>query len=238
MNQNERLKKTMDELAKDGNFIVVNPETLQKLKDRGLPVESKFIPYKDYLEKLFAEKRRVAESEMNDFPALSDDIGNVAISSLYEEIRECYAFGLYGAVIILSIILLEISFKYVIFKERKRSDPNSKWEDIESLNFVSVVNNLSTLSKLTTEEKAVLVKFNVEIRNPYIHYNLQKLVADIGIEKLPMIDTETAEVETLTDVKLIEYPSLWFAGKKHRDKTQFKDTLNFCVDWANRTPKM
>jgi hypothetical protein len=228
----------MDELAKDGNFIVVNPETLQKLKDRGLPIESKFIPYKDYLEKLFAEKRKVAESEMNSFPALSDDIGNAAISSLYEEIRECYAFGLYGAVIILSIILLEISFKYVIFNERKLSDPNSKWEDIESLNFISVINNLSTLGKLSPEEKAVLVKFNVEIRNPYIHYNLQKLVADIGIEKLPMINTETAEVETLTDVKLTEHPSLWFAGKKHRDKTQFKDILNFCMDWANRTAKM
>lgn len=234
MDNTEKLKKKLDELAKDASFIIVNPETLEKLKGKGLPIESRFITYKEYLNKLFDEKRKIADDIIGNFPAISEKLANASVKSLYEEVRECYALGLFGATITLSVILLELSFKYKIFSEREKSDPSARWEEIEKLDFTASVKNLKNLGKITEPEKKELDKFNTEIRNPYIHYNLRKLVNGVFVEKMPMIDTATGEIKTLENVDVSKHQYLWFSGKKFRDKREVDGILQFCIGWMNR----
>ncbi|MFH1162405.1 MAG: hypothetical protein V1696_04010 [Candidatus Jorgensenbacteria bacterium] len=234
MNNNGELKKKLDELVKNADFILASPDTLEKLKARGFPIQSKFVTYQEYLDKLFEEKKKNANEIIQDFPPLSDKLANAAIKSLYEEIRECYALGLFGAAITLSVILLELGFKYKIYNKRREHDPKSQWEKIEIIDLTTAIKNLKNLGELSNSEKKELDNFNLEIRNPYIHYNLQKLVCNIMVEKLPLLKTETGEMEILENVEVAKKPYLWFSGKKFVDKNQAHSILKFCIGWVNK----
>ena len=234
MDNKEKLKKQLEELAKDATFIIVNPKTLEKLKAEGFPIESKFITHKEYLDKLFEEKRGNAEEIIKNFPPASENLANASIKSLYEEIKECYAFGLFGATITLSVILLELSFKHKIYSERKKSNPSASWKEIEKLSFTGTINSLKKLGKITEDEKKELDKFNIEIRNPYIHYNLQKLVNGVFIDRVPEANIETSKVKILKNVDVVKNPHFWFSGKKFRDKREVCQILQFCIGWMNK----
>lgn len=52
------IQKKLDELVKQSDLFVSSPETIERLKARGLPIKSVLITYKEYLDKLFAEKRK------------------------------------------------------------------------------------------------------------------------------------------------------------------------------------
>ena len=182
----------------------------------------------------FATLPKIAAEIIGNFPPISEKLANASVKSLYEEIRECYALGLFGATITLSVILLELSFKYKIYNERKRNDPSARWEEIEKLDFAASIKNLKTLGKITESEKKQLDRFNIDIRNTYIHYNLQKLVNGVFVEKMPMVDTATGEVKNLENVDVAKHPYLWFSGKKFRDKKEVNGILQFCIGWMNK----
>ena len=153
---------------------------------------------------------------------------------MYEEIRECYALGLFGAVITLSVIFLELGLKYGVYNEKEKHNQNSLWEDIEEMNFRATIKSLRKFGKISEPEKKELDKFNLEVRNPYIHYNLKKLVNGVFAEKMPTVDTKTAEVKILERVDIARHPYLWFSGKKFRDKKEVDNVLNFCIGWVNK----
>lgn len=230
-----KLKKRLDKLAKGGsNFIIASPDTIEKMRGKGLPIKSKFIPYEEYLNKLFEEKKKLAYQIIGHLPLLSDKVANGTIHALYDEIRECYALGLFGATITLSVILLEVALKYKLFDLRKRSNPNAQWDEIEKDNFTSTVRDLNRLGQLSDIEKSELVTFNLETRNPYIHYNIQRLLKGLYLAELPVINITTGEIVMQKDVDLQESPHLWFAGKKKLDEKQVNEILNFCIGWVNK----
>lgn len=230
---NKELEEKIKELTQSGTFIVANPKTIQDLKEKGLPFKSTFVSWEEYLDKLFEEKRGIAGEIIGNFPLLSSDLANASVKSLYEEIRECYALGLFGATITLSIIYLELGLKYAVHRKRTENDRNSPWEYIEKMNFTGTVNSLKKLDLISQSEKTELDRFNLEVRNPYIHYNLQKLVQDIVISKLPTLNTGTSEVKIRENVRIADEPPLWFTGKKFLDKEGVDDVLHFCVHWVN-----
>lgn len=233
----KNIEETLNELVKNlgtEGFIVANPQTVQELKTKGLPFQSRFITYKEYLDKLFEDKRKLADEVIGDFPSISDNVAHSAVKSLYEQVRECYALGIFGATITLSSVLLELALKYRLHKERTQYNPNYQWEEIEKLNFTNTINGLKKLGILSDEEIAVLVDFNQKVRNPYIHYNIKKLVGDIMVKELPVVNTKTGEKQILQDVKVVERPYLWFTGKKFLDKAQVGNVLNFCIGWVNK----
>lgn len=235
--KDKELEDKLNEIVKsmgDTGFIIANPETIKRLKDRGLPFQSRFITYKEYLDKLFKDKRKLAEEIIGDLPLINNEIAHSAVQSLYEQVRECYALGIFGATITLSSVLLELSLKYRLHKERTKSDPNYKWEEIEKLNFAGTLSGLKKIGVLSQEEWDVLNNFNIEVRNPYIHYNIKKLVRDVMIRELPVVKIETGEKKIHKDVKIVERPYLWFTGKKFLDKAQVNHVLNFCIGWVNK----
>lgn len=228
------LKKKLDELVKHADYIVSNPDTLEKMKAKGLPIKSVFTTYNEYLDKLFEEKRKISDSLIKKLPRLDENIANATIQSLYDELKQCFVLGIPGAGITLAVILLELTLKYRLFEERVKSDKNSPWEHIEQLDFTKVVNTLKNQKVISLEEKKELDKFNEETRNPYIHYNIKKLLKDVVATELPSINIETGEVVIHRNVKATDYPHLWFSAKKVRDKQSVESIVNFCIFWGNK----
>lgn len=228
------LKDKLDELAKNSDFIVSSPDAIERLKAQGIPIKSTFITYKEYLDKLFEEKRKVAEKLIEDLPRLDERIANATIQSLYDEIKETFILGIPGAGITLSLILLELSLKYRLFNKRLEDDPNSKWDYIEQIDFTKTVNALRNKEIISPKEKKELEKFNLEVRNPYIHYNIKKLIKGMKITKLPSINIETEEVTIHHNVKPESNTYLWFSAKRFLDKKLIKSYAGYCIGWANK----
>lgn len=207
------VQKKLDELVKQSDLFVSSPETIERLKAKGLPIKSVFTTYSEYLDKLFAEKRKNADDLASKLPHLDEKIANATIQALYEELKECFVLGIPGAGITLSVILLETALKYRLYDERLKQDPKSKWDHLEQIDFTKTVNDLVKRGVLSKNEKKELDAFNLNTRNPYIHYNIKKLVEDMRLGELTSVDVETGKVTVLKNIKPEDYPSLWFSGR-------------------------
>ena len=198
------LKKKLDELVKQSDLLVSTPETIERLKARGLPIKSVFTTYEEYLDKLFVERRKLASDLVKNLPHLDHRIANSTIQALYEELKECFVLGIPGAAITLAVILLELALKYRLYDERIKSDPSSKWEYIEQIDFTKAINSLWELKVISKKEKQQLDKFNLKFRNLYIHYNIKKLVQDMVLGESSSVNIETGDVKVLKNVKITE----------------------------------
>lgn len=89
--------KKLDDLVKNSDLIVSSPETIERIKARGMPIKSVFTIYQEYLDKLFVKKRKDANEIIAKLPHLHSDIANATIQALYEEIKECFILGIPGA---------------------------------------------------------------------------------------------------------------------------------------------
>ncbi len=112
------LNDKLDELVKNSDYIISNPDTIKRLKEQGLPIKSVFTTYGNYLDKLFAERKKLASELIKDLPKLNDNLSNGTVSALYEEIKESFVMGIPGASITLSIILLEFGLKHRLYEKR------------------------------------------------------------------------------------------------------------------------
>lgn len=228
------IQKKLDELVKNSDLFVSSPETIEKLKAKGLPIKSVFTTYEEYLDKLFAEKRKTASELISKLPRLDENIANTTIQSLYEELKECFVLGILGAAITLAIILLEVSLKYRLFEERVKKDPNSGWEDLEKIDFTRTVSDLEKARIITKTDKNKLGAFNLSRRNPYIHYNIKKLVKEMILGELSSVNIETGKVTIIKNVRPAEFPYLWFSAKKVLDKESIGVVVSFCINWVNK----
>ncbi|MGH7203181.1 MAG: hypothetical protein ACREHC_01915, partial [Candidatus Levyibacteriota bacterium] len=128
------VQKKIDDLVKNSDMFIASPETIQELQSRGLPIKSTFTTYSDYLDKLFAKRRGLANELIQKLPRLGDNIANSTVVSLYEELKECFVMGIPGASITLAIILFDFSAKYRLHQERNKRNANASWKPIEDLN--------------------------------------------------------------------------------------------------------
>lgn len=101
----------MEELAKGSDRIIVNPETLEELKRIGVPFDVVPAPT---IEELFEKRKQNAIVKFKQLPALPQGLPP-PIQALYQEIRECIFFGLNGAAITMSSILIEFVLKHTTF---------------------------------------------------------------------------------------------------------------------------
>lgn len=67
-NKDEELKKILGSLSEDATHFVSNPDTIEKLKAKGVSIEERFIAYEEYLGKLIAHKRKNAIALLRQLP--------------------------------------------------------------------------------------------------------------------------------------------------------------------------
>lgn len=205
------IKKIMDELAKDSDRIMVNPNDLEQLEKQGVPLE--VIPAPT-IDKLFEKRKENAFLKAKELPPLPEGLPP-SIQALYQEIRECIFFGLNGAAITMSSILIEFVLKHATFiKEAgsyKKAD-SKKWDEFEEMELSPAINRAKKIGLLDSGMTKRLHSFRATIRNPYNHYNIKKITQNVVAEKVKRLDIKTGEVKEI-DIAAKDSPMIQAQAK-------------------------
>ena len=183
----------MTDLTRDSSKIIVNPETLQELRQAG--VEFDTIPAPS-IDQLFEQRKQAAILKIGQLPSLPSALPPV-IQALYQEIRESIFFGLNGAAITMSAILIEFVLKHTVFIKEAggyRKANTEGWDKFENMELAPVINLAKKAGVIDAEMAKRLHSFRETIRNPYSHYNIKKITYRVVARKMRQIDTKTGEV--------------------------------------------
>ena len=230
---NDDLQKKLDELSKNADVLIASPETIEHLQKNVTGVKSTVVPYAEYLDKLFTEKRKLADVLVEQMPHLDPRVGNGSIEALYNEVRECFVFGVYGAAITLSVIMLEFACRERLFQEMEKRGESPNWNKLEKKLLSYSLEKLHEYGVFTDEEHAVMESFATEIRNSYLHYKIKKLIKDMVLEELKGINVHTGEIILEHNVRPADKPFLWFSAKKVLDRDTMLHKVTFCIHWVN-----
>jgi len=229
------IEKIMDDLITGGsNVLVASPETIQQLKDKGLPIKETFVSYEEYLQKLVVERQKEALARLKRLPKIDSSIADAVINEIYEEIRSSYALGFFTSSIANSIFLLEYSMRSALFTVRIKNDPKYEWIKLENMTMKKLIAQLKKASVLNESDSKMLINFNDTLRDPYLHINIRKLSEEIVISELPSVNVATGVINIMRDVKASEHRFLWFSAKRFFDKSTVDQVINFCISWTNK----
>jgi|SRR5579885_901788 len=217
----------LSNLVKGSTHIISSPQTIEKLQKQGVKFDKPVHKTEDeILDELFTQRRQAANSLLSKFPS-SPQIAIPTIGFLYDEIRECIIFGLNGAAISLSAVLVEFSLKHAIVK-KNRGDAYDKaeWDRIENMELGPTIKEAKQLGILDDKLEDALKSFKNTVRNPYLHYNIKKITMKVAANKVKKINVDSQKVEEL-DLSAEDNPILWGFAKKFVDRETVFDVFVF-----------
>ena len=210
------IEKIMEELAKGSDRIIVNPKTLEELKNQGIPFD--VIP-SPTIDELFEQRRIKAKENAPWLPTLPEGLPP-SIQALYQEIRECIFFGLNGAAITMSSILIEYAIKYAThIKEsggHSGAEPD-KWDEFEKMELSPAINRAKSAGLLDSKFAKRLHSFRTTIRNPYNHFNIKKITKNVVAQKVKRLNVKTGQVEEV-DIEAENSPMIQTQAKPFMDE--------------------
>lgn len=222
------IRDLLESLTKDTTQIVLGAGAIEELKKRGVVFDKQQPKTNEqFIDELFAVRREKALEILKEFPS-PPQLAIPTINSLYDEIRECILFGLNGAAITLSAILVEFALKHAIVNHTKGSDIYDKdeWDRLEGKELGPVIQEAAELKIIGEEERKNLDRFRKETRNLYLHYNIKKITAGVVMKKAKSIDIATATVEE-QNLNTEDHPIIWQTAKKFVDKESVLDVFTF-----------
>ena len=187
------IQKIMNELAGNSDTIIANPKMLEELRRSGVPLETVPAPT---VNQLFNQRKKNALMKIGQLPSLPHGLPP-AVQALYQEIRECIFFGLNGAAITMSAILIEFVLKHTVFIKEAggyQKANTQDWDKFENMELGPVINRAKRAGILDTKIAKRLDSFRKTIRNPYSHYNIRKITYGVVAEKVKQLDTNTGAV--------------------------------------------
>ncbi|MDY6863032.1 MAG: hypothetical protein SV062_08585 [Thermodesulfobacteriota bacterium] len=211
------IQKIMEELAISSDKIIVNPSTLEELKSQGIPFD--IVP-SPTIDELFEQRRIKAKENAPLLPILPEGLPP-SIQALYQEIRECIFFGLNGAAITMSSILIEYAIKYATHVKESgghdSGDPD-KWDEFEEMELSPAINRAKRAKRLHS--------FRTTIRNPYNHYNIKKITKNVAAQKVKRLYVHTGQVEEV-DIEAENSPMIQTQAKPFMDEHHVLPVFHF-----------
>lgn len=214
-------------LVKGSTHIISSPKTIEDLQKRGVKFDEKIKKTESqFLDELFAERRNASTTLIGKFP-IAPQIAIPTIGFLYDEIRECILFGQFGAAISLSAVLVEFSLKHAIVrKNRGNVYDKEEWDRLENMELGPTIAEANGLSLINDRQVDALKSFKNKIRNPYLHYNIKKIVKKVAANNIKKIDVNTQKIKEL-DIPAEDNPVLWGLAKKFVDRETVFDVFTF-----------
>ncbi len=212
----ENIEKLMEELARGSDRIIVNPEDLEQLKRMGVPFEVVPAPT---IEELFEKRKQHAIQQIKQLPSLPSGLPP-DIQALYQEIRECIFFGLNGAAITMSSILIEFVLKHVTFIKEAGGYQHAKpqqWDEFENMELSSAIDRAKRAGILDSKMAKRLHSFREKIRNPYSHYNIKKITEHVVAQKVKQLNMKTGETMEV-DLAAKDNPMIQAQAKPFMDE--------------------
>lgn len=222
--------------AKDATQFIVNPETLDQMVKDGLKLDKpEQLTNEEYIDKLFSKKQEKASKIITQLPA-PPNIALPPITSLYAEIGECILFGLNGAAITLSAVLVEFALKHAIVDRTTGIDTydGAEWDRIEDMQLGEVINEARRLRLLRPDDVRLLRNFKNEVRNPYLHYNIKKITSGAILQEVSAYSAESKRIHKKYNLKAEDNPSLWQTAKKSIDKQRVINAFEFADSVVRR----
>lgn len=223
------IKTLLNALVKDSGEIVSNPSVIERLKKQGVSVnESAQSSLDESLDLLFRERKKRAIEIAERLPS-PPAISLAAIESLYNEIRECIIFGLNGAAITLSAILVEFMLKFASYNVEMGGSAvydAEKWHEFEKLDFSKTISRARRNQLLTKKQRNLLHEFRERYRNPYNRFNIKDITALAIAEDITRVNLETLEVEQI-DVAAKDAPMIQSHAKSLVDAQEVLSVFEF-----------
>lgn len=225
----EDLESAMSRLVEEGaDQIIINPNDIKKLLEKGVKFDK--VPKRtveESIELLFTQRKKIAINIAKKLPNFDIHI-DPAVGSLYKEIRKCIIFGLYGAAITLSGILVEFVLKYstIVWEEKGYRYKPEKMDEFEKMTLGPAIDRAISAGLLAEDERPKLIEFKDEIRNPYNHYNIKKITKDILWKNVKILNQDTHKVET-KDIFAKDDPVIQAQSKPRVDAYHVLSVFNF-----------
>jgi hypothetical protein len=191
------IESILSRLAADADRIVANPADIEQLIKQGVRFDQ--TPKKtleESIDLLFSTTKQHAVDRAKMLPAFPQMPR--AVASLYGEIITCIIFGVYGAAITLSGILVEFVLKYCTYIREAGGyahyDPQH-WDQFEQITFGPAIKRAAKAGLINPTQIDDLNRFKNVVRNPYNHYNIRKITASVVWDKVQVVKLDTGAVE-------------------------------------------
>ena len=228
-NDSQDINELLAPYAAGATQFIANSSTLEKLVQKGLKLDT---PVKesdeDFINRVFDERKKIAKDIIGKLPQ-KPDIHLPPILSLYDEIGECILFGLNGAAISLSAVLVEFAIKHAIVDRKSGVEiyDKAQWNRVEKKELGPILEEAEKLGIFTEEEISKLVYFKNNIRNPYLHYNIKEITKGVIMKEAFAYNAETDKIEKKYNLKAEDNPFLWEMGKRNVDKGEVLGVFKF-----------
>lgn len=214
-------------ISEGATHIISSPKTISDLQKKGVKFETPPPKTTDQIiEDLFQDRKANALTKIAKLPS-TPNIAIPTIGFLYDEIRECILFGLNGAAIFLSAVLVEFTLKHAIVRKRHgNAYDKSEWDRIENKELGPTINESYELKLINDETKKALISFKNTIRNPYLHYNIKRITKDVVARKVKKVDVTSQRAEEV-DISAEDNPIVWGFAKKFADRERVLEVFIF-----------
>jgi hypothetical protein len=163
------IESILSKLAAESDRIVLNPADFEQLLKQGIAFDQ---PPKRTLEEridlLFSNKKQHALDRAKQLPPMPQM--PPAVASLYNEIVTCIIFGLDGAAITLSGILVEFVLKHCTYISEvggyEHYDPEH-WDEFEKITLDPAIKRAAKTGLINATQTAELNLCKDAVRNPY-----------------------------------------------------------------------
>lgn len=219
------IEKVIKKLSNNSDRIIMNQKDIEELKEQGLSFE--VIPPQT-IDQLFEKRKENALFVINKLPSLPQNLPP-DIKALYQEIRECIFFGLNGAAITMSSILIEYVLKHTIYIKESggyvNADPE-KWDEFEKMELSPAIYRAQKIGLLDNKMFERLHSFRESIRNPYNHYNIKKITQNVVMKNVIQLNIKTGMVQK-NDIAAKDSPRIQAQAKPFVDEHFVLDVFRF-----------
>ncbi len=223
------INELLEGLAKDSTQIVASSSTIEQAKKLGLKFDRQTPKTnEEFIDELFAARKEKALLTISKLPE-PPQIAVPPINSLYDEIRECILFGLNGAAITLSAILVEFALKHAIIDHKTGITEYSKeeWDRLENIELGPVIKEAFESKVISEESRKELDKFRKDVRNLYLHYNIKKITSSAVMQEVARLDISTGKIVIEKNLKAEDHPFIWQMAKKKMDEASVMNIFSF-----------
>lgn len=217
----DNISRMIHRLMRGPQVVVMNPETIQKEIEKGGPVQ--VVPDKpmpNAIQELFEDRKTHALDIAQKL--IPCPIPEPLFIYFYDQIRACVLFKLYSVAITLCGTLVEYSLKYCshLIESKGSTGFDSKlWETFESDNFGRSIQRALKNNLLDEKTKIPYSEFKNSFRNPYSHFNIQKLTKNLSFGNVDVVNTSTGETQK-QEVSASNSPALQMLALEALDSSQ------------------
>ena len=230
MSNGSPVSDLVSRLFRGDTFVVMSPEAIKRAVEKGMATATvkPDISPEDAINNLFEVRRNRAKenaSKILPYPDCDEEILH-----LYDQIGLCILFDMHGAAIMFCGILVEYALKRATFISETRDNVEfdlEKWKKFEKIRLKKATDRAKKSGLIDQEQAKNIERFADEVRNPYAHFNLQKITEEMVYSNAVEMNIETGQTKVV-DILASCSPVYMRFAKEGVDKESVDSVFSYC----------